>query len=66
MTDNELSCTKSPDTIVSRGQYSLKEISRLKQQVMPTVQAGGGLQRLHSADDDVTKWLKTYGACKCT
>jgi len=29
-------------------------------QQLPTVQAGGGLQQLHSADDVVTKWLKTY------
>ena len=31
-------------------------------QQLPTVQAGRGLQRLHSADDIATEWLKTYGS----
>ena len=26
------------------------------------VDAGGGLQQLHSADDVATEWLKTYGS----
>jgi len=31
-------------------------------QQLPTVEAGGGLQQLHSADDVAVEWLKTYGS----